>query len=601
MTRDQATPTTRQLPTRKDAIVFRAKSALLQAKRLATNAGSGRVRRHAVGVELNGQPVLARSVTPLWTETDPAERFLVAGKIHNLRLAVRELNGVEISGGEIFSFWKQVGRAGRMRGYVRGRELREGCIVPNVGGGLCQLSNALYDAALAAGFEIVERHAHSQVIPGSLAEKGRDATVFWNYVDLRFKSDRPFRIDAVLDSENLVVSFQGQKPAAKTLHKISRSIVHTDGPNSCATCGMDDCHRVVDAREHLDFGRTAYLLDEFSPEFDEYIKADRTEADELMIPLDGRRFRKANYAWSTNGFSNVRQSVFVTAKRSYRSRKLAAQGAARQRNLLRMYEELAASYAKRLRFDVLHVVVQQNLLPYLWRAGHLGGRTFDVLMTALPMEMLQHELDRARTLHPESPTLGDFRADLKLIRAETEALKNANKIVTPHTAIAEKFPGRAVLLDWKMPTAKMSKTIRSDRRPVVVFPAATVGRKGCYELREAIRGLDVKLTLLGPVIETKDFWDGFDVESGEADWIEGADLVVLPAFVEHRPRRLLAAAAKGVPVIASMACGVSNIEGIELIAAGDTYALREKMVKVLGSVENHHAHRSKNILVPASN
>jgi hypothetical protein len=188
-----------------------------------------------------------------------------------------------------------------------------------------------------------------------------------------------------------------------------------------------------------------------------------------------------------------------------------------------------------------------------------------------------------------------------LIRAETDALKNANKIVTPHTAIAQKFPGRAVLLDWKMPSAKMLKTTRSDRRPVVVFPAATVGRKGCYELREAIRGLEVKLALLGPVIETKDFWAGFDVEAEGADCLETADLVVLPAFVEHRPRRLLAEAAKGGPVIASTACGVSNIEGIELIAAGDTYALREEMVKVLGSVENQYAHRSKNILVPASN
>ena len=79
-----------------------------------------------------------------------------------------------------------------MRGFVKGRELREGCIIPNVGGGLCQVSNALYDAALQAGHEIVERHAHTQVIAGSLAEQGRDATVFWNYVDLRFRSERPF-------------------------------------------------------------------------------------------------------------------------------------------------------------------------------------------------------------------------------------------------------------------------------------------------------------------------------------------------------------------------------------------------------------------------
>ena len=69
-------------------------------------------------------------------------------------------------------------------------------MISTVGGGLCQLSNALYETALGAGFEIVERHAHSRVVPGSRAVLGRDATVFWNYVDLRFRSPHAFRIEA---------------------------------------------------------------------------------------------------------------------------------------------------------------------------------------------------------------------------------------------------------------------------------------------------------------------------------------------------------------------------------------------------------------------
>ena len=140
----------------------------------------------------------------LWTDHENSEKILVAGKIHNLRLAVRQLNGVEVPANRVFSFWKHLARTSRLKGYVARRELREGCLIPNIGGGLCQLSNALYDAALNAGFEIVERHPHSQVIPGSLAETGRDATVFWNYVDLRFKSSHPFRIEAQLTVDSLV-------------------------------------------------------------------------------------------------------------------------------------------------------------------------------------------------------------------------------------------------------------------------------------------------------------------------------------------------------------------------------------------------------------
>ncbi|MBK9154039.1 MAG: VanW family protein [Chloracidobacterium sp.] len=530
---------------------------------------------------MSSHAVIATSRTPLWTEIEPEERFLVAGKIHNLRLAARQLDGLEIPAGQVFSFWKNVGRASRFKGYVEGRELREGCIIPNVGGGLCQMSNALYDAALEAGLEIVERHAHTQVVAGSLAEKDRDATVFWNYVDLRFRSERPFRIEARLDEKDLIVRFRGEKLNGSQHHQIRRIAVHNDTPASCATCEMGDCHRVVDAAEHRDFGKTAYLVDEFSPEFDTFIQGARTGKDVLLLPLDGRRFRKANYAWTIRGFGSLKQSLLVTAVRSYRSRKLAAQGRARQLNLLAMYERLAESYSRRLGYDVLHVVVQQNLLPFLWKSGHLGGRTFDVLMTSLPMAELQKRLDRAAELHPESSTLSDFRADPDLVAAETEALKNARRIITPHSEIAALFPNRAMRLPWDLPATKLVAPRHRGNKPVIVFPAATVGRKGCYELREALRGLEVKLVLLGPLIEGAGFWDGFDIEQGADDWLARADLVVLPAHVEHKPRRLLLAAANGIPVIASSACGVEGVKAICVVEPGDPFRLRTAILDAI--------------------
>jgi hypothetical protein len=280
------------------------------------------------------------------------------------------------------------------------------------------------------------------------------------------------------------------------------------------------------------------------------------------------------------GFEAVEQSLTTTLLRSYRSRKLAAQGAARQRNLLAMYEKLAESYARRLSYDVLHVVVQQELLPFLWRGGHLGGRTFDVLMTALPMNELQATLDAAAHRHPESKTLGDFRADNSLLEVESEALRHSRKIVTPHTHIASLFGERAELLAWKMPPpAPRDRPV--NEKPVVVFPTSTVGRKGCYELRDALRGTEAKLITLGPHIEGADFWDGFDIVSGDENWLDNADLVVLPAHVEHRPRRLLLAAASGIPVIATPNCGAENIEGIKTVAAGDALELRSAMKEFL--------------------
>lgn len=572
-------------------MIFRGKASLLRIKRGFENLADDRLKQHSFSKDLIGSPVVAESRTPLWTESAPEEQFLLAGKVQNLRQAVGRLNGLEIPRGEIFSFWKHVGRASRRRGYTVGRELREGCIIPNVGGGLCQISNALYDAALKAGFEIVERHAHTQVIEGSLAERGRDATVFWNYVDLRFRSPRPFRIEAFLGRDHLSVKFKSEakekklfriiKPNSAPKSEIRNPKSEFQNPNSCASCGVESCFRSLKPEKNLNFGRTAFLLDEFSPEFDRYVQTKRESKDDLFIPLDGRRFRKPNYAWDTGGFSHVKQSFVVTGIRSYRSRRLAAQGAARQNNLLEMYEKLAADYARKLPYDALHLIVQQNLLPFLWKSGALGGRSFDVLMTALPMSEIQNRLDRAFALHPESRTLADFRADQELLEAERRSLENASKIITPHSAIASLFPRRAELLDWKIPAGKETGAGKNGK-PTIVFPATTVGRKGCYELREAIRDLDVKLITLGPFIEDEDFWRGFDVEKNAADWLERADLIVLPAFVEHRPRRLLQAVAAGLPVIASRECGLENVPGAESVESGRVDELRiliEKLTK----------------------
>jgi hypothetical protein len=277
----------------------------------------------------------------------------------------------------------------------------------------------------------------------------------------------------------------------------------------------------------------------------------------------------------------VNQSFYVVARRSYSSRKLAAQGATRQRNLIENYKRLARSYARRLTFEHLHAVVQQELLPYLWLDGTLGGRTFDVLMTALPMYEIQSRLDLAFSLHPESRTLADFRADDALIRAEREALDNARMIVTPHSEIAGLFKDRAKLIDWEIPKRDARPSLKN-AKPLVVFPATTVGRKGCYELRDALRGLDAQLLALGSKIESPDFWRGFELEENANDWLDRADLVVLPAHVEHKPRRLLLANAMGIPVIASKACGISHISGIEIVEAGDSAGLRAKIEETIG-------------------
>jgi len=225
-------------------VLFELKAFLLRRKRTLSDLRNGRPERHPNQNKQCALPVAASARSALRSRADsgPRDEALTAGKIHNLHLAVRDIDGVEVTGGAIFSLWAHLGPPTRRRGYIEGRELREGCMVPTVGGGLCQLSNALYAAALEAGFEIVERHPHSFIVPGSEAEAGRDATIFWNYVDLRFRSPHPFRIEALMTDDELVVRLRGT--AARTV-AVNDADEAQRTASECTQCGVTDCRRHV--------------------------------------------------------------------------------------------------------------------------------------------------------------------------------------------------------------------------------------------------------------------------------------------------------------------------------------------------------------------
>jgi VanW like protein/Glycosyl transferases group 1 len=554
-------------------LIFQAKVTLLQLRRSGTRFWRS-PQKYPKSLVSDHSSIIATSITPLRQTQDDVENALTAGKIQNLRVAVRKINGITIPKDGVFSFWTQVGRPTRSEGYIMGRELRQGCLIPSIGGGLCQLSNALYNVALDAGLEILERHAHTQVIPGSLAEIGRDATVFWNYVDLRFKAHEALTLEAFLTSTTLVVQLKGRARtplAASVLSEIFDIRSSSTAARACDACDATNCIRYSPpVAEPKSLGRTAYLVDEFWPEFDRYLQTHQSAGDLFALPLRGDRWRKSNYAWTTAGFQKVRTATGMTLGRSLASRRLTAQGKSRQEKLLGYDRALALHYAQWLTYDINHVVVMQHLLPFLWQEGYLGGRTFDVLMTRLPMLALQDHLNQAHRNYPDSTTLNDFRADADLVEAENLALKAARRLITPHREIARHFAEKTLLLDWVLPKAT-SPTSSLER--TILFAASTLGRKGAYELRAVAKAHNLSLKLLGADLEGDRFWDGVAVMQTSGDPLHGVGLVVLPAYVEHCPRLLLQAVALGIPVIASAACGLEEVAGVVTIPTGDVEAL----------------------------
>ncbi|MDF1741633.1 MAG: VanW family protein [Verrucomicrobiales bacterium] len=564
-------------PTLFQAIAFGFKASCFRTRRSLQNLGGGLERFPRVSVD-DRSPVIAESRSLLYSSGSRAEFALQSGKVHNLRIAARYLNGIQVDADKVFSFWKHLPRPGRWRGFSKGRELREGCIIPSVGGGLCQLSNALYDCALKADLEIVERHGHSRVLPDSMAEQGRDATLFWNYVDLRFRFRLRFQIEVILGRGELVVRFRGDKgefpPASQRTGGDSRDLISEsnvpagDPVESCETCGVTSCFRHPETLGLPETSLTAWLVDAYWPEYDLYLTGNSREGDWLFTPISGR-----NYRWNRDGFSRVLQFPRLAMNRSIASRRLAQQGAARQRALLEFDRKLANGYATRIPASALHLVVSQNLLPFLWRSGALGGRTFDVLMTRLPLTHLEDTLDRAARRWPESETLSDFRADPELLKDETDALAEADHWITPHSGIAEIAGDRAIKLDWEIPRPSGG----GEAGARLLFPASTLGRKGAWELRS----IGLPLTLTGPVIESPDFWSGVEVERRDFS-LEGVAVAVLPAWVENQPRRLLEAVAAGIPVIATDACGLGGVDGVTVVEAGNTEMLEAAIDRFAG-------------------
>ncbi len=148
---------------------------------------------------------LAEDRSALYAASDPREQDLELGKIQNLRVAAAAIDGIVLEPGQIFSFWAIIGRPARGKGYVVGRELRHGCLIPTIAGGICQLTNALSRIASRAGCDIIERHRHSAAVDGLVIDDMTDATVFWNYLDFRFRACDRIRIETRLTATELVV------------------------------------------------------------------------------------------------------------------------------------------------------------------------------------------------------------------------------------------------------------------------------------------------------------------------------------------------------------------------------------------------------------
>ena len=108
---------------------------------------------------------------------------------YNIRFGADKINGTILKPGEVFSANSTLGKRTRKNGWKNAGAYEGGEVVQQAGGGVCQLSSTLYNAALYADMEIVERRNHS--MPVHYVSRGRDATInsTGNLIDFKFRNN----------------------------------------------------------------------------------------------------------------------------------------------------------------------------------------------------------------------------------------------------------------------------------------------------------------------------------------------------------------------------------------------------------------------------
>jgi vancomycin resistance protein YoaR len=145
-----------------------------------------------------------------------------ATRTNNIHTLGAALDGKLVPPGGTFSFNGYVGERTASKGYQEANAIVNGKLVPQLGGGICQVGTTLFNTVFFSGFPVIERSNHSFYI--SHYPTGRDATVSWGGPDLKWKNDSAnwVLVSVSYTSDSITMSLYGTSPGYK--------VTYTTGP-----------------------------------------------------------------------------------------------------------------------------------------------------------------------------------------------------------------------------------------------------------------------------------------------------------------------------------------------------------------------------------
>ena len=127
----------------------------------------------------------------------------------NIHVAGQSTSDILLMPGQTFSYNKHTGARNLVNGYKSAPIIVGGEVINGEGGGVCQVSTTIYNAALLSGLKIDEVHNHS--ITSKYVQRGRDATVSYGYTDLKFTNpySHPIYIKNIVGNGTITCKIYG--------------------------------------------------------------------------------------------------------------------------------------------------------------------------------------------------------------------------------------------------------------------------------------------------------------------------------------------------------------------------------------------------------
>ncbi|WP_461204613.1 VanW family protein [Clostridium sp. DL1XJH146] len=203
----------------------------------------------------------------------------------NIEVATKAINGLLLMPGETFSFNEVVGKRTAAAGYMEAPVIVNKELVPGLGGGICQVSTTLYNAALKGGYEIVDRSHHTY--PSHYADIGRDATVDYGNLDFAFKNnfDYPIYIQGYSKSKNLYFNIFSAKELTNRRYVITNDVYATFEPT---TKIIEDPNMLVGEEEFDTQPHTGYKAKVYRTVYEGDTKIEtQTISSDYYVPING--------------------------------------------------------------------------------------------------------------------------------------------------------------------------------------------------------------------------------------------------------------------------------------------------------------------------